>query len=215
MQEAKVSIAFTKNTEKNIVFDYELVPFNRQSIIRQQDKFPDRMVMYLDVGKGFPIVERVHNTGITDSWFIASDCFLVQQYPATILFAAIAVESALNHDSRLYDLRQENDGWIALGKAIEKAKNAGIDVSDLVDEKDQLEFVTIRNKIAHGNLTGYTKFQQTKIKDHNDIDEISKTWRVGEDQALKHLKTSFYFLKKWAEKNPTLILDENERISFG
>lgn len=213
MQEAKVSINFTKNSKKNIPFDIESAPFNQQSIIELQEKFPDRMIMYLYVGKGFPMVERVHNTGITDSWFIASDCFLVQQYPATILFSAIAVESALNHDSRLYDLRQK-EGWMTLGKAISEAKKVGIDVSDLLDEDDKPEFATLRNKIAHGDMTGYTNFLQEKIQDPNDIDEIVKTWRVSQEHALKHLKSSFYFIKKWAEKEPTIILDDNEKISF-
>ena len=195
MQEAKVSIKFTENTEKNIIFDIESAPFNRQSIIKHQKKFPDRMIMYLHAGKGFPLVERVHSTGITDSWFIASDCFLVQQFPATILFSAISVESALNHDSRLYDLRKK-EGWLSLGKAINAAKDTGIDISDLIDKNGQPEFVTLRNKIAHEDVTGYTNFQQKKIRDPKDINEIAKTWRVSQEPALKHLKSSFYFIKK-------------------
>jgi len=219
MQKAKVTIELRKNYKRNVVLDYPLAPFNHKSIIEHLSKFRDRFVLHLDVNGPFAIPERGHPTLIMDSFFVASDCFLVQQYPATILFSAITVETVLNHDSRMYRFKKQNNKkWLNLTKGVLlKAQDLGIDISDLVEKTNgeyTSDFITLRNKIAHGDMSGYTNHFLAKVKDRKNWKEITEARGIGEKQALRHLKKCFNFVKKWGMSKPIIILDENEQILF-
>lgn len=220
MQKAKVSCNTVQNTKENIVFDYPTGAFNRNSIEEHLEKFRDRFILSLDVNGPFSVPERGHPTGIMDSFFIATDCFLVQQFPATILFASITVEAVLNHDHRMYDLRlKQPRQWLDLNVTnLLEAKKAGLDVSDLLEkdgEKFKSDFVVARNKMAHGDLSGYRNFLQEKIQIKDNLDEIIESITISQKQALNQITKCFNFVKKWGGSNPTIILDDNESINFG
>lgn len=221
MQKAKISISFVQNTSKHVIFDHPYAPFNKKSILNQLAKFRDRFVIMLDVGGPFSVPERNRPSGIMDSFFIATDCFLVNEFVPCILFSSITVECVLNHDSRLYEFRKKQPNkWIDLSiKNLRKAREVGIDVSDLLEtnSKNQItsDFVIKRNKIAHGDMPGYFSLMQKMIKDPNNLDEIMEAVMVTEKQALNQLRKCFEFVKKWGESKPTIILDGNEQIDFG
>lgn len=211
MQKAKVYVQTVSTTEKNITFDHPSAPFHHDSIIKHHKIFPERITLNLDFGGSFTIPERIHNTGIMSSWYIASDCFLVQQYPATILFSAISIEAVINHDERLAKYRHNlKDSWITLSvKSLKKAKELGFDVSDLL--KNNAEFVILRNKVAHGDIAGTAKYFEKKYPSQIKLG-YPTGWGITKLDAVEHLQSSFNFLKKWGESNPTILLGPTEEI---
>lgn len=212
MQEATVSLQIIPTTKDSIIFDYATAPFNRESIIKEILSQKQKFMLSLQTKEvPFQVPDRVSKTGITDSWYIALDCFGVQQYHATILFSAIAVESVLNHDKRLYAYRNSlKKKWITLSlKSLEKASEKGIDVSALIDiDGKDSEFITRRNKIAHGDIAGYVDFLWEKKPNRDIMEKIMITRK----QALNQLNRSFRFITKWAQTNPTIILEGIERV---
>lgn len=212
MQEAKVSLEIMPTSEETIIFDYPEAPFNKKAIINHILKQKQKFMIYLHTtNKSFRVPERVVNTGITDSWFIALDCFGIQQYPATILFASIAVEALLNHDKRMYDYKRSmKKEWLFLNlETLKVASDKGIDISFLLDRngKDS-EFIKRRNKIAHGDLSGYFNFLWKEKPNRELIEKI----RITRKQALNQLNRSFRFIAKWAESKPIMILEGMEEI---
>jgi hypothetical protein len=212
MQEAKISLQIFPMTKDSIILGYDKAIFNKKSIIKEISSQKQKFMLFLHTKEvSFRIPDRVSHTGITDSWYIALDCFGVQQYPATILFSAIAVESVLNHDKRLYTYRNSlKKKWISLSlKNLKKASEKGIDVSTLIDKdgKDS-EFITRRNKIAHGDLAGYVNFLWEKKPNR----EITEKITITRKQALDQLNRSFQFITAWANTNPTIILEGIEQV---
>lgn len=207
MKEVPVSIEFTPITEKTIIFDYD-APFDRKGIVKRILKQKQTFVIYLHTGwppEGIP--ERIMRSGISSSWFIALDCFGVQQYPATILFASIAVEVLLNRDSRMFKYRADGKKWLHLADALEKGRMEGIDTSDLMDDDGTFTtFLQRRNKMAHGDLVGYTDFLQQK----GPQEKLSEMVMVTASHALDQLSRSFNFIKKWAESKPIFMMDEKD-----
>lgn len=218
MQKARVSIEVVEGQENKKILEGKYAPFDHDNVLRQWKKFNKRMIMYLHTDGNFPLVERLHYTNITNSWFIASECFGINRYEVTILFASIAVEATLNHDERMYSYRLSlPNRWITLSvPALEIAKGVGIDVSDLFERKGKRyvsKFVDMRNKIAHGDIPGYVSILQKHLNKTKGFD-ILETSGITEGQALEQLKKSFNFIHKWAKTNPIVILGEGERIIF-
>ncbi len=199
-------------SEETIIFDHPNAPFNRDSIVKQILKQRKKFMLYLKVAKvSFQVPERSSPTGITDSWFIALDCFGVQQFPATILFASISVETLLNHDKRLHEYRQQSShNWLDLNlENLKLAKKVGINISDLLDRDGKhSEFITRRNKIAHGDLAGYFNFL-LEMKPRRDMVEKIV---ITQKQALNQLVRSFNFITKWAKSEPSVVCEGVEEI---
>lgn len=108
------------------------------------------------------------------------------------------------------------DKWIHLNiKSLIIAKKVGIDVSDILNKKDGKyisNFIDRRNKIAHGDLVGYSILQQKIIHKPETFDDFIEISNITEKQALDQIKRSYNFIKKWAETNPTIILGKMETI---
>lgn len=216
MQEATVSLQELPTSPDSIIFDHPNAPFNKDSIIREILKQKKKFMLMLHVGGDLsPIPDRVNKTGITESWYIALDCFGVQQYPATILFASIAVEALLNHDKRLCAYRNslKREKWITLNpQSLKTASEKGIDISPLLDRDGKcFEFITRRNKIAHGDISGYVDFLWKEKPNRELIEKVTVTRK----QALNQLNRSYRFITKWAESKPTIILKGIEEIRRG
>jgi hypothetical protein len=212
MQEATVSLEIVPNRKEDLLFDYPDAPYNKKSIIKETLRQKQKFVLHLKTKEvPFQVPERMIKTGISTSWYIALDCFTIQEYPPTILFASIAVESVLNHDKRLHSYRNGlKEKWITLSlKNLQKVLEKGIDISALLDRDGQdSEFITRRNKIAHGDFAGYVNFLWEK-KPNRDLYEKLEITRK---QALNQLNRSFRFITKWAESNPTIILEGTEQV---
>jgi len=110
-----------------------------------------------------PLDNDIHHIHIN-----AVECFFQKQYPATVFFASIGVETYLNKT-----LREEN--WIYLNsKSIKKAYEAGIiAVTQLLDKSEKTVlrkgkpnpiFCARRNKILHGDTEGLFKIKGPEIE---------------------------------------------------
>jgi len=212
MQEAIVSLEILPNRKEDIPLDYPEAPHNTKSIIRESLRQKQKFVLRLKTKEvSFQVPERMIKSGISTSWYIALDCFSIQEYSPTILFASIAVESLLNHDSRMYSYRTSlKDKWINLSlNNLKKASEKGIDVSALIDRDGKgSEFIIRRNKIAHGDFSGYVHFLWEKKPNR----EIMEKLDITRKQALNQLNRSFRFITTWAKTNPTIILEGTEQI---
>jgi len=221
MKKVPVSIRIDPIKEDKLVFDYD-APFDKKGIVKRLLQQKETFVIWLKMGlpdEGTP--EVIMRSGVTSSWFIALNCFAVQQHAATILFATIAVESLLNRDSRLYQFRNGGKQWLNLNDGLNKARDSGIDVSDLEDSDGTFTtFSTRRNKIAHGDVLGYIDFLNPKkfLTEHmmktlseDKLEElISDKTAITENQAFDQLQRSFNFIKKWAKSNPTFMVDDKD-----
>ena len=217
MQKAKVSIKIVSGPENEEIFKHTSSPLNHTSILKQWQKIKERPIINLEVPKAFPLVERVHITNITNPWYVAIECFGIQRYDVTILFASIPVETLLNHDERMFSYRVSlPDKWIHLSvKNLIIAKEVGMDVSDLLKKRGRKyfsHFVERRNKLAHGDLVGYSLLNigMSKMRS-STIEETG----VTEKQAMDQLRISFNFIKKWGESNPTVVLGKMETLGTG
>ena len=153
------------------------------------------------------------NSGIVNNWITAVECLAVSRYAPALLFASIAVECAINHDSKMQKIK-ENDtkhNWINLtnNTVLMNAHKVGIPTEILCDEdeslndKNYIRFIDRRNKIAHGDYSGYRKIPiMTKS---NGILRISKSEQPTREHALYQIEKSKKFILEWA-KPTTLIL---------
>lgn len=217
MQKAKVSVLVAEGSEdKNILTD-PYAPMNHDNILRQWTKIKPRLILSIEIPNNIPIVERMHITNITNSWYVANECFGIKRYEVAIIFASISVEALLNHDDRMFSYRVSLPRkWIDLGvDSLKIAKEIGIDVSDLLEDKNGKSvsiFVDRRNKIAHGDMVGYSIMQKKhgKPEDTSEYDFIG----IKEEEAIDQIMRSFNFIKKWGESKPTVVLVDMEEINL-
>ncbi|HXG74675.1 MAG TPA: hypothetical protein VNK44_07650 [Candidatus Nitrosotenuis sp.] len=213
MQEARISLKTMPIKAEEIIFDHPHAPFNKDSITKEIQRQKQKFMLYLETKEvSFRVPDiMVGSTGITNSWYKALDCFGVQQYEATILFASIAVEAVLNHDKRLYNYKMRSPNkWINLNQNnLKIASKNGIEISALLDRDCKgSEFITRRNKIAHGDISGYVSYLYNEKPNRALLEKIMVTRK----HALNQLNRSFRFITTWAETNPTIILEGIEQI---
>lgn len=78
-QKAKVSVTVSEGSETEELFNYSTSQFNHENILRQWRKIKNRLLLQLETAKAFPRVERIHITNITNSWYVATECFGIQR----------------------------------------------------------------------------------------------------------------------------------------
>lgn len=193
-------------------------PYNYKNIVDNCSEINETLILRIqdDTRKNFPFVERISDLGITSSWFCAIDCLAVGLYDPSVLFASIAVECVLNHDLRLEELRQnEPYKWIDLNwKNLKRAHEKGLPThlllkeNETFEEPSSIEFVNRRNKVAHGDIEGYSNmyppaFQKDAFQ--NDAFQFGHE-RPSKQHALDQIEKSKRFIVEWAKQKPKVRL---------
>lgn len=135
-----------------------------------------------------------------------SNCFNQKCYLATIVLATAAVEVILNKDSRM---RRETGGWRTLNmKLLRDAAGRGLPVSSLLAKDESLraatiEFVELRNRLAHGNLAGIIGFEDNSAPDYSE---------EAREIALVQMKKADVFVMNWYNTAPDV---QERRILHG
>ncbi len=161
--------------------------------------------------------------GITRSWMLARDCYIIALMEGTIHFASTAVECAINLDERMQSARQKQlkkqeernipypTDWLSLmPHNLREAKTYKIPVQVLLDKTESLEkdsplikFLERRNKIAHGDYGKYF------VDAGYDLGEVGKVMSYYSDvspkEALDQFKKCSDFLYAWVAPNPRII----------
>lgn len=155
--------------------------------------------------------------GITLSWSMARDCYLVGMPAGTIHFASTAVEAAINNDIRMKQVRQEKieklkkrfpetDGWLYLDRdTLKAAKDNDLPSEILLGEGESIDngkvqFLERRNKIAHGD---YRMFSLEMDGDYGlDKRVASDVVNVDYQSALDQFMKASSFLKSWLDQRP-------------
>lgn len=126
----------------------------------------------------------------------APNCFDQRRYLASIILATTEIEIILNKDSRM---RRTGGGWRTLNmKLLRDAAGKGLPVHCLLAPGESLkaatiEFVELRNRLAHGNLAGIIGFE------HNGTPDYSAEAREG---ALAQMKKATAFVMDWYNTSP-------------
>jgi hypothetical protein len=126
----------------------------------------------------------------------AAFCFRRRRYLATITMASAMVEVILNKDSRM---RRGSFGWRTLTmKLLREGHRNGLPIDQLFDEgetvaTDPINFIRLRNKIAHGNLADIIGLE------HNGTPDYSPKAR---EIALDHLLRAEKFEVEWYNTSP-------------
>ena len=147
--------------------------------------------------------------GILQSWKTSLNCFATTIYAGAILFASIAVECVLNHDSRLETYRLSKDRkWIDLTESnLKEAQKVGLPTNILLERQDnfpKISFVAKRNKIAHGDTEGY---RQIHLPEKIELGiTYSNSWQPTREQALEQIEQAKKFIISWAEQMPEVRL---------
>ncbi|MHB8546320.1 MAG: hypothetical protein ACYDAJ_06100 [Nitrosotalea sp.] len=162
-----------------------------------------------------PVPEVILDTHITRSWFSALDCLAVGLYDPSVLMASISVESILNHDLRLEKLKQIKSyeridlNWKNLASAFYE----GLPVKMLMNsdeqfEKNGIEFIERRNKVAHGDIAGYSNMYPASITDTSFTDTSFNFGhrRPSKEHAVDQISKAKNFIIEWAKSNPKIRL---------
>jgi hypothetical protein len=126
----------------------------------------------------------------------APNCFNERRYLATIILSTAAIEIILNKDSRM---RVAGRGWQNLNiKQLRDGDKNGLPVAALLGPGESLrgrsvEFIDLRNRIAHGNLQGMIGFEHTGTPDYS---------REAREAALSHMKKADAFVMEWYNTAP-------------
>ncbi len=164
---------------------------------------------------GVPVPELVLDTHITRSWFSALDCLAVGLYDPSVLMASISVESVLNHDLRLEKLKKIRSydridlNWKNLASAFyEDLPVRMLMNSDEKFEKHGIEFIERRNKVAHGDIEGYSNmypltFQKSVFQ--SDTFQTGHS-RPSKEHAIDQINKAKNFIIEWAKSNPKIRL---------
>lgn len=164
---------------------------------------------------GNELSESDLDTGVRNSWFTAVECLGASQYAPALLFAAIAVECAINCDSRFEPIRKNkknNNGWKNLtnNKILLDASSVGIPTSILCDDDESIKdikhirFIDRRNKIAHGDYSSYRKIP-TVIEITPNRKSMSKSNLPTKEHALHQINKSKDFIFNWVMSKPIII----------
>jgi hypothetical protein len=126
----------------------------------------------------------------------AFNCFKEKRYLATIAMASAMVEVILNKDTRMGTLPP---AWRTLTMRLVRAgKKNGLPVDKLLDVSEgftaqSIAFIDLRNKIAHGNLTGLIGFEGSGTPDYSP---------QARKSALKQLAKAETFVVEWYNSSP-------------
>ena len=126
----------------------------------------------------------------------AANCFEEKRYLATITMASAMVEVILNKDGRI---RVPAPGWRPLTmKLVRTGQRAGLPISTLLEGHEtvatnSIAFIELRNRIAHGNLTGIVGFENRGTPDYS---------QQARTIALKHLLKAERFVIEWYNTSP-------------
>lgn len=191
-------------------------PYNYNNIVENCKEIKETLILSIqeDNKKTFPFVERISDLGITSSWFSAIDCLAVGLYEPSVLFASISVECILNHDMRLEQFRQNMSyTWIDLNwQNLKYAHDNGLPTNLLLNVGEtfsaNMEFVMRRNKVAHGDIEGYSNmypafFDKGLANDMFDevLFDIGNS-RPSKEHALGQIEKAKRFIVEWARPNP-------------
>jgi hypothetical protein len=126
----------------------------------------------------------------------APNCFDQKRYLATIILASAMVEVILNKDTRMLRL---GGGWRNLNmKFLKEAGRKGFPVARLLGTGESfggasIEFIELRNRIAHGNLSGIVGFEHRGTPDYSP---------EARERALNHLRKAEDFVVDWYNTSP-------------
>ena len=200
--------------ERTINPEISEIRFSTDAIVRNLTGFTGMFEIRLTDGIGtFP--EQFTEIGITINWTTAVDCLGLRIFPASVIFASIAVECALNHDLRLESYRQSMDyEWIDLNfKNLKKAHQIGLPTDLLLKNNEsfenntRMEFVDRRNKVAHGDGSGYASIvgrrEFTKGAYTSDAYQAGSS-SPTRDHAIDQIETARKFIVAWASQSPTI-----------
>lgn len=163
------------------------------------------------------------NFGITRSWVLARDCYIVGFMEGTVHFAATAVECAINLDERMQAARQKQldyhrkrnqpnpTDWLTLmPHNLREARTYKMPVEKLLDEDESLEkdaplikFIERRNKIAHGDYGSYFVNTGRELSEGTKI--INYHLDVGPREAMDQFKKCSDFLYGWVAQKPRIV----------
>jgi hypothetical protein len=148
------------------------------------------------------VVSFTHATCVPSDVFAygreAPNCFEQRRYLATIVLASAEVEVILNKDIRM---QRQVGGWRTLTmKLLREAKRKGLPVELLLGAGESfdrtvtgIEFIELRNRIAHGNLSGMLGFE------HNGTPDYSP---AAKEAAFNHLRKAEEFFVGWFNTSP-------------
>ena len=211
-------IPYDVTQNPNIKADNDWSPYNFQNIVNNFDQIKETIVLMVkknDDENSLTVPEIILDTHITRSWFIAVDCLAVGLYDPSVLMASISVESVLNHDMRLESERQKTKyKWLDLdAKNLELAYKSGLPTNLLLNTNETfhspvIEFAYRRNKVAHGDIDGYSQFYPAMI-DENEYETVILDYgekRPSKEHAIDQINKSKQFIIEWAKTNPKLRL---------
>lgn len=202
----------------NVDASQEYSPYNLKNIVANCETVKETIVVYVrgDLGTTSPVPERILDTNITAAWFYAIDCLAVGLNEPAVLLASISVESVLNHDMRLENLRKtEPYEWIDLHwRNLKCAHDNGLPARLLLNEGEEfskdckIEFIERRNKMAHGDYEGYgnlypPSFNKEEFSEEFDLHGHK---RPPKEHALDQIEKSKLFIIEWARQRPTIRL---------
>lgn len=194
----------------------EWSPYNYQNITNNLDQIKETIIVMIqsDAG-GVPVAELVLDTHITRSWFSALDCLAVGLYDPSVLMASISVESILNHDLRLEKLKQARcyDRIDLNWKNLAGAFYEGLPVKMLMNpdekfEKHSIEFIERRNKVAHGDIEGYSNMYPASFTKTGFTDTGFNFGhrKPSKEHAIDQINKAKNFIFEWAKSNPKIRL---------
>ena len=126
----------------------------------------------------------------------APNCFDERRYLATIILSTAEIEIILNKDRRMH---RPGGGWRTLNmKLLREASDKGLPVDRLLAPGESLkeasiEFIDLRNRLAHGNLSGIIGFEQSGTPDYS---------AEAREAALIHMKKAETFVMEWYNTAP-------------
>lgn len=125
-----------------------------------------------------------------------ANCFNDRRYLATIVLTTAQIEIILNKDSRM---RRPGGGWRTLNmKLLRDGAGKGMPVASLLTLGESLkapsiEFVELRNRLAHGNLAGIIGFEHSGTPDYSV---------KARESALTQMKKADQFVMEWYNSAP-------------
>lgn len=185
--------------------------YNLDNILKNYGKdFDGTFEIIIEDANSGTNVELETTIGITNNFIIACECLGGSLYSGSVLFASIAVEVILNHDTRLEDHRRLNSRqWLTLTPNIlQCAYNRGLPTNLLLGRGEKLgkniKFIQKRNKVAHGDTEGYRKIIMSKSRKLGR--KYENRWEPSLVDALSQIKKTRKFIDEWGRGKPSLIL---------
>ncbi len=187
--------------------------FNQINLLKNLASLSETFDIIFQDEQGNEIEEWYADTGIVNNWIIACQCLAASQFSPALLYASIAVECVINRDSRLQSFKnQSKKSWLNLtnNETLKKADEVGIPVDLLCDTDENINdsiiirFIQRRNKIAHGDYSGYGKIPT--IFKLSEKTRTSYSVQPTLEHALYQIEKSKNFIIKWAQSIPSPVI---------